>query len=140
MGLDGISINQLRITPENNSAELNNIARFNVGTEHKIVDSLSNGQKIDPDKEKDNEDSELTKQYTQNDNEDETQEESKEEVIKYDLSDSNKYLLKLDEESNNILIVEKATSKIIQKIDAIELSSYVGFLSNSQGSMINREF
>ena len=140
MGLDGISINQLRITPENNSVELNNVARFNIGTEHKIVDSLSNGQKIDPDKGKDHEDPELTKQYTQNNDKEETQEESKEEVIKYDLSDSNKYLLKLDEESNNILIVEKATSKIIQKIDAIELSSYVGFLSNSQGSMINRKF
>ena len=138
MGLDGISINQLRVTPENNSAELNNVARFNLNNEHKIVDGLSNGQKIDPDREKDHENPELAEQYTETDSE-ETQEEI-EEVIKYDLSENNKYMLKLDEESNNILIVEKATSKIVQKINADELSSYVGFLSNSQGSLVNRKF
>jgi hypothetical protein len=49
-------------------------------------------------------------------------------------------MLKLDENSNTILIVEKATSKVVQKINADELSSYVGFLSNSQGSIINRKF
>ena len=138
MGLDGISINQLRVTPENNSAELNNVARFNLNNEHKIVDGLSNGQKIDPDREKDHENPELAEQYTEADSE-ETQEEI-EEVIKYDLSENNKYMLKLDEESNNILIVEKATSKTVQKINADELSSYVGFLSNSQGSLVNRKF
>ena len=139
MGLDGISINQLRVTPENNSSELNNVARFNLNNEHKVVDGLSDSQKVDPDKEKDHEDPELSQQFVDLDNEDEDSE-SVEEVIKYDLSESNKYILKLDEQTNNILIVEKATSNIVQKINADELSSYVGFLSNSQGSIVNRKF
>ena len=137
MGLDGISINQLRVTPEHNSSELNNVGRFNMGNEHKIVDGLSNGQKVDPDKEKDHDDPELARQYNE---ENEEQEEFFEDVIKYDLSDSNRYMLELDENSNVILIVEKGTSKVVQQISADELSSYVGFLTNSQGSMINRKF
>ncbi|MBQ4647208.1 MAG: hypothetical protein IJB79_07655 [Candidatus Gastranaerophilales bacterium] len=138
MGLDGISVNQLRITPEHNSAELNNVAKFSLENNHKVVDGLANGQKIDPDKEKEHENPELAEQFV--DLEEETQEEIEEEIIKYDLSDSNKYLLKLEEESNNILIIEKSSSKVVQRINADELSSYVGFLSNSQGSMINRKF
>ena len=146
MGLDGISINQLRVTPEHNSSELNNITRFNLGNNHKVVDSLSNGQKIDPDKENNQDNQELAEQYT---GEEEREDETPEEIIKYDLSENNKYMLKLDEKllqylenpnSNTILIVEKATSKVVQKINADELSSYVGFLSNSQGSIINRKF
>ena len=143
MGLDGISVNQLRITPENNSAELNNPARFVVGNEHKIVDGLSNSQKIDPDKEKDHQNPELARHY-ESDSEDESSEDentdSEELVVKYNLSDSANYVLKLDEKSNNILIVDKSTSEVVQKIDADELSRYVGFLSNSQGSIINRKF
>ena len=138
MGLDGISVNQLRITPEHNSAELNNVAKFSLENNHKVVDGLANGQKIDHDKEKEHENPELDEQFV--DLEEETQEEIEEEIIKYDLSDSNKYLLKLEEESNNILIIEKSSSKVVQRINADELSSYVGFLSNSQGSMINRKF
>lgn len=137
MGLDGISINQLRVTPEHNSSELNNVTRFNLGNNHKVVDSLSNGQKIDPDKENNQDNPELAEQYT---GEEEQEDETPEEIIKYDLSENNKYMLKLDENSNTILIVEKATSKVVQKINADELSSYVGFLSNSQGSIINRKF
>lgn len=137
MGLDGISINQLRVTPENSSSELNNIARFNLNNEHKVVDSLSSGQKVDPDRENEQEDPQLSKQYTE---EHEDIQEEEIEVIKYDLSDSNRYALKLNEETNTIMIIEKATSKIIQEIVADELSQYVGFLSNSQGSMINRKF
>ena len=141
MGLDGISVNQLRITPENNSAELNNPVRFNVGSEHKIVDGLSNSQKIDPDKEKDHDDPELARHYD-SDDEDSNKESdaNNEEIVKYNLSDSGNYILKLDENSNNILIIEKSTSVVVQKIDADELSKYVGFLSNSQGSIVNRKF
>ena len=141
MGLDGISINQLRITPENNSAELNNPVRFNVGSEHKIVDGLSNSQKVDPDKEKDHDDPELARHYD-SDDEDSNKESdaNNEEIVKYNLSDSGNYILKLDENSNNMLIIEKSTSVVVQKIDADELSKYVGFLSNSQGSIVNRKF
>lgn len=141
MGLDGISVNQLRITPENNSAELNNPVRFNVGSEHKIVDGLSNSQKVDPDKEKDHDDPELARHYD-SDDEDSNKESdaNNEEIVKYNLSDSGNYILKLDENSNNMLIIEKSTSVVVQKIDADELSKYVGFLSNSQGSIVNRKF
>ena len=138
MGLDGISVNQLRITPEHNSAELNNVAKFSLENNHKVVDGLANGQKIDPDKEKEHENPELAEQFV--DLDDETQEEIEEEIIKYDLSDSNKYLLKLDEESNNILIIEKASKNIVQAINADEMSSFVGCMLNSQGSMVNRKF
>ena len=141
MGLDGISINQLRITPENNSAELNNPVRFNVGSEYKIVDGLSNSQKIDPDKEKDHDDPELARHYdSDNDDSNDESDTNDEEIVKYNLSDSGNYILKLDENSNNILIIEKSTSVVVQKIDADELSKYVGFLSNSQGSIVNRKF
>jgi flagellar protein FliS len=46
----------------------------------------------------------------------------------------------IDEETNNILIIEKNTKNVVQKISADELSNYVSFLSNSQGSMVNRKF
>lgn len=140
MGLDGISINQLRVTPENNSSELNNVARFNLGNEHKVVDGLSSGQKVDPDKEKEQENPELTEQFVDIDDDAQEADEEVVETIKYDLSESNKYMLKLDDSTNNVLIVEKASSKVVQTISAQELSLYVGFLSNSQGSMINRKF
>ena len=99
MGLDGISINQLR-TPENNSAELNSKVRFASNQEHKTVDGLSQGQKIDPDQENEKNDTELLKQFAQSSEEDNTEEEIQEEVIKYDLSDSSKYTLKVDNEIN----------------------------------------
>ena len=137
MGLDGISVNQLRITPENNSAELNNVARFSLNTEHKIVDGLSQGQKIDPDQQNERDDTELAQHFESSE---ENEEIIEEEIIKYDLSDNNKYILKLDEQSNNILIIEKSSQLVVQKIDANELSNYVGYLSNSQGSLVNRKF
>ena len=43
MGLDGISLNQLRVTPENNSSELNKNVRMNANQEFKIVDGLELG-------------------------------------------------------------------------------------------------
>ena len=63
-----------------------------------------------------------------------------EETIKYDLSRSDKYCLELDEKNNVILIKEKSTNYIIQRLDPQELSRFVNFLSNSQGSLINRKF
>lgn len=138
MGLDGISVNQLRITPENNSAELNNPARFNLDASHKVVDGLAQGQKVDPDKDNNHENPELLEQFDEDTSEE--NEEFQEEIIKYDLSESSKYSLNLDEESNKILIIEKATKRKVQEIGADELSSYVGYLSNSQGSIVNRKF
>lgn len=139
MGLEGISVNQLRVTQENNSAELNSTSRFALENTHKVVDGLSQGQKVDPDKENEHGGA-LSENYNSDssDNDEENQEE--EEVVKYDLSDSSKYILKVDEDSNNILIMEKSTSNVVQTISADELSRYVGFLSSAQGSIVNRKF
>ena len=142
MGLDGISVNQLRITPEKNSAEAASIAKFSLSNEVKVVDGLSEGQKVDPDKQNDKEKQQLEQNFTSGDeDEDENfQEEIQEEVIKYDLSRKDKYALQLDEENNTIVIIDKITKNVIQKIDPQELSLFVNYLSNSQGSMINRRF
>lgn len=137
MGLDGISLNQLRITPDYNSAELNNVNNFNTSNDVKIVDGLSEGQKVDPDKEKQREDSSFA--FDENSQEDQSQEE-KETVVKYDLSQSDKYGLKINEDTNDILIVEKATNNIVEKINAKELSKLVYYLANSQGAIVNRKF
>ena len=142
MGLDGISVNQLRITPENNSAELNVSTRFSLDATHKIVDGLSQGQKVDPDKQNEHEKPNLNNSFnSQDEQEDENnKDEPLEEVIKYDLSRNDKYLLKIEDESNSILIVEKSTQNIVQKISAEKLSNFVNYLSNSNGSIVNRKF
>ena len=143
MGLDGISINQLRVTPESNSSELNNQARFSLNNDTRIVDGLSEGQRVDPDKERERNNQTLKKHYTSLG--EEAEEENEETIIdetveKYDLSQADKYILKLDETEDNILIIEKATKKIIQKIDAKELSKFVNYLSGPTGSIINRKY
>lgn len=138
MGLDGISINQLRITPEFNSAELNNINSFSPASDVKIVDGLSEGQKVDPDKESHNNNS--GDFFGETNNEDETHDDVQEEVVKYDLSQTDKYLLKINDDTNDILITEKATNKVVEKINAKELSKLVYYLANSQGAIVNRKF
>jgi len=136
MGLDGISVNQLRITPEFNSQEINS-AVLNASNEVKAVDGLSGGQRVDPDKESghDNHGEEFG-----NENREEEAEAQEDNIIKYDLSDSSKYIVKLDESSNNILIIEKSGNNVIQVVNAEELSKLVAFASNSSGSIINKSF
>ena len=134
MGLDGISINQLRVTPELNSAELN--STFNVNqNDAKIVDGLSNGQKVDPDKESEHDNSRFD--FSKNDKQEEEQE--AEEITKYDLSDTKKYSLKLDSSLNKILIIDKSTGDIIQSIDADTLSKLVNYAPNSCGSIVSKK-
>ena len=142
MGLDGISINQLRVTPENNSSELNNQAKFSLNPDSRIVDGLSEGQKVDPDKEREKDKRSLNKKFTspEENPEDNSENISDENVEKYDLSQSDKYVLKLDEEENVILIVEKSTKKVVQSINADELSQFVNYMSGPAGSIISRKF
>ncbi|MBR2069204.1 MAG: hypothetical protein IJ877_05515 [Candidatus Gastranaerophilales bacterium] len=137
MGLDGISINQLRVTPEFNSAELNATASINQN-DTKIVDGLSNGQRVDPDKESEKDNS--NQEFQSNEDEEETEPEEEEPVTKYDLSDSSKFVVKLDEDSNRILILEKSSKHIIQSIDADQLSKIVMYSPNSCGSIVNKKF
>lgn len=143
MGLDGISINQLRITPENNSSELNNQVRFNLNSEIRAVDGLNQGQKVDPDQEKEkNKEGYFFNSSNEENGENEQESDTIEpvEVIKYDLSKSDKYMLKIDDDTENILIVEKDTKKTVQRISADELSTVVNYLSNAHGSIINKRY
>jgi len=137
MGLDGISINQLRNTQELTKNETTSITRTD--SESKQVLAMNKGAKVDPDNENKND------PYSTQDNQDETENKQEiddnyleEEVFKYDLSKSGKYMLSTDE-NDNILIIEKASNITVQKISADKLSKLVGFLSNSQGSIINRK-
>ncbi len=138
MGLDGISINQLRLSPDYNSAELNSVNNL-ASNEVKVVDGLSQGQRVDPDKESEHDNSQP--ELSKNDS-DENQEEEEildEPVTTYDLSDTKKYMLKLDEESNKILIIDKNSAQIIQSIDADALAKFVIYSPNSCGSIISKK-
>ena len=138
MGLDGISVNQLRLTPDMNSAELNSVNNI-PSNEVKAIDGLANGQRVDPDKESEHENNAFL-----NDNnaaDDDSQDEDEEmEVVKYDLSDSSKYCLKLDASENKIQIIEKKTNNVIQTFDADELMKLISFSSSSCGSIVNKKF
>jgi len=129
MGIEGISPNQLRIEPQ---TQIN--TQNNTQTE-KRVDGLTQGTKIDPDKEKE-------KNPRQEGNEEENTDNSEEEieVINYDLSDTKKYQLKIDEKSNSVLIIKKDTREVIQVFSAKVLSNLTGFLNEGNGILVNRKY
>lgn len=132
MGLDGISVNQLRITQEANYS--------NIPTnESKKIDGLYEGQKVDPDKEKEKQNQQETFQdgYKHQDDDNES---IPFDAIKYDLGDSEKYILKIDEESNNVIIIKKDTQEVLQVFSAEVLSNLTGFLQDSHGILINRKY
>ena len=132
MGLDGISVNQLNFQQQN---IVNNSSSQNEKTDVKPLDALSDGQKVDPDK--------YNKQnFNQNSDSKENQDEKieQEPVIKYDLSDTKKYTLKLDENNNSILIMEKDTNNVVQVINVEELSKMVNFLSSPTGAIVNKKY
>ena len=140
MGLDGISVNQLRSISEQNSNELNSVKRFSSEAEPKAVSGLSSGKRINPDEEKEH-DKRNNNDEDENNNQDEQETQEPEvPVKKYDLSQSDKYLLKVDDETNEVFIVDKKTKSTVQRIDAEHLSKFVNFLSYPQGSIINRKF
>lgn len=143
MGLDGISINQLRVDSQLNS----NINKINQETSPQFIDALTKSQRVNPDEkqEQNSKNNQTLKQQEQEDEENQTQDENESEHInteieKFDLSDTKKYILKVDEKANEILIVEKATQKIIQKFNPEALSNLTGYLSNYTGVLINRKY
>lgn len=150
MGLDGVSINQLRITPENNSAELNSQVRFQDNNFGKI-DGLSEGQRVDSKKrERQNQNNNSLSQKKGDIDEEENEEDSfggqyevnetnPEEIIKYDLTNSKLYSLKLEEATNKIMIIEKATGNVIQVFDADDLRRFVNFMPDSCGALVNKK-
>ena len=140
MGLDGISINQLRnfneITP-------NTVVNTNQNNT-RIVDGLSKGQKVDPDEEKNKENSNQ-EFFEENENDNDTAQSDEKENEKFnsykiDLSQANKYELKVNENSNSIVIVEVATQKIVQVINADNLAVFVKNLVEAKGGIVNRTF
>ncbi len=134
MGLEGISINQLRITPDNNSSELNNSNKTNF-SEKKIVDGLSQSQRVLSNKQKDH-DQNYNEDFSQQDKNSETN--IQESTVKYDLSKVDKYSILVDEDE--LLIVEKSSNNIIQKINASELARFINFLPEPKGAIVNRKF
>lgn len=137
MGLDGISINQIRSIQDKNSNELNSIV-FNPKAENtRSVSGLDKGRMVDPDKENNENQEEFEFDFNE---QEENQPEDDNSAIKYDLSRTDKYSLTLDENTNEIVIKEKDSGEVIQKIDAQNLSRFVNFLSNTQGAIVNRKF
>ena len=137
MGLDGISINQIRSIQDKNSNELNSIV-FNHKTENtRSVSGLDKGRMVDPDRENNENQEEFEFDFNE---QEENQPEDDNSAIKYDLSRTDKYSLILDENTNEIVIKEKDSGEVIQKIDAQNLSRFVNFLSNTQGAIVNRKF
>ncbi len=140
MGLDGISPIQLRQLPDANSAELNSILKSNGNLNTRMVDGLSKEQKVDPDKEN-HEQSFGDNDNFNNDNQEEKHEEEKKfNENKIDLSQTNKYELKLNENSNSIVIMEKQTNKVVQVINANSLAIFVKNLVEGKGAIVNRKF
>lgn len=135
MGLDGISLNQLRSPIEQPIREYNSQVSASSSSDSRVVGAMSNSGRVDPDKES----SKNTQDFDFGQNENKKQDENEEEVVKYDLSDNEKYSLNIDED-NMVSIVEKSTGNVIQKLNSQELSRYVSFLSNSNGSIVNRRF
>ncbi len=135
MGLDGISLNQLRITPDNNSRELNNNIKSEFN-ERKIVDGLSSSQRVLSNKEKNHD----SKENNQEQNFSDSQEKLliNEKTIKYDLSKTDKYSINV--EDDEIVITEKDTNDVVQIINASELARFINFLPESKGAIVNRKF
>ena len=134
MGLDGISINQLRLNTDTNSINPVNIVQ------NRRIDGLSHGKKVDPDKENhQNQEQDENKDELNEENE-QQKESNLDEILKYDLSDSEKYILKVDNVSNNILIVKKDTNEVLQVFSADILQHLMGYLMQGNGVLVNRRY
>ncbi len=143
MGLDGISVNQLRMGSELNSNELNNI---NPQTSPQFINGLSKGQRIDAD-DKNNQNhaqGEILEQEDEDDKNDENDGINKKtpakDITKYDLSDTKKYALEIDDKTNTVSIKEKSSQTVIQTFDIQTLSNLTKYLKNYCGVLINRKY
>ena len=138
MGLDGISVNQLRITPENTSRE-NAIsadlqAKRNVGD--RSVNSLDKKSAIDTD---DKENTSFFGGASSSDEEENSEDEAETvEYEKIDLSNRELYEIKPDEYTNYLVIYNKQEGKIVQQITPGKLSTLVDNLKNPSGVLVNK--
>lgn len=139
MGLDGISVNQLRLKQENTSKELaiNTQMVANRDSSSRSVNSLDKKGAIDTD------DKENTSYFgagsTGEEGEEEKEETKKsEEFVKIDLTDKEKYEIKIDENSSSLTIYNKKSQSVVQNISANELSTLVDNLKNPSGILVNK--
>ena len=141
MGLDGISVNQLRITPENTSREnaINSDFLENRNRDPKSVNPLGKKSAIDTD------DKENTSFFggdssgATEENEEETDDNNPSvEIEKIDLSNKELYEIKVDEDTNSLTIYNKKEQKPVGEITPVELSSLVDNLKNPGGILVNK--
>ena len=139
MGLDGISVNQLRITPENTSREnaINADMLVNHNNGSRSVNSLDKKGAIDTD---DKENTSFFGAGSSYDGEDDTETEEKpqEEYEKIDLSDKELYEIRVDENTNSLTIYNKKECKTVQEITPDKLSTLVHNLRNPGGILVNK--
>ena len=140
MGLDGISVNQLRITPENTSKEnaINSDFKARLGEGSRSVNSLDKKSAIDTD------DKENTSFFggdsSSSSEEDENAQEEKEiaEYEKIDLTNKDIYEIKPDENRNSLVIYNKQQGVVVQEITPNKLSVFVDNLKNPAGILVNK--
>lgn len=138
MGLDGISINQLGITHDSSTTKItktiNNENQFK-------IDGLNKGQIVETKKENEHKNSNQNDFFDDNEDDNNANQPQKtdEGAIKYDLSDNTKYYLKIEKDTNSIVIYDKKTKMPLQKISPDTLSEFVNYLSNSKGFKVNRK-
>ena len=141
MGLDGISVNQLRVTPENTSKEnaINSDFLVNRNSGSRSVNSLDKKSAIDTD---DKENTSFfggdTSGETEENDEDNVEENSSVEIEKIDLSNKELYEIKVDENTNSLTIYNKKEQKPVGEITPVELSSLVDNLKNPGGILVNK--
>lgn len=137
MGLDGISVNSLRITPENTSREsaivADNKAKLSNGA--KTVDSLDKKSAITGD---DKENTSFFGGGSGFNSEEDEEEKDVKPFEKLDLSNKENYEIVVDESSSTFSIHNKKTNSTIQEISPQSLSELVETLKTPEGIMVNK--
>lgn len=139
MGLDGISVNQLRITPDNTSKEnaINADFKARMGESSRSVNSLDKKSAIDTD-DKENT-SFFGGESSSNDEEENLEEETQNiEYEKIDLTNKDIYEIKPDENTNSLVIYNKQQGVVVQEITPNQLSILVDSLKNPSGILVNK--
>ena len=140
MGLDGISVNQLRITPDNTSKEnaINADFRAKMGEGSRSVNSLDKKSAIDTD---DKENTSFFGGESSSSDEEKNQEDEMEDIVEYekiDLTNKDLYEIKPDEITNSLVIYNKQQGVIVQVISPNQLSTLVDSLKNPSGILVNK--
>lgn len=139
MGLDGISVNQLRITPDNTSKEnaINADFKARMGEGSRSVNSLDKKSAIDTD-DKENT-SFFGGESSSNEDEENLEEETQNiEYEKIDLTNKDIYEIKPDENTNSLVIYNKQQGVVVQEITPNQLSILVDSLKNPSGILVNK--